>query len=175
MELLSELIRRTVDVGMNNHYIADVKFKYALSRAKECDQEREEAKKAGKEVGLLHGIPISLKDQIFVKGCASNMCQSHNLYPPVEEDATLVTILKRAGAIPFVKTTTPVSGTIETNSYLWGMAKNPLDPSISPGGSSGGEAGFVASRASILGLAVDLGGSVRAPAAMCGVPGFFPT
>ena len=109
------------------------------------------------------------------ESCASNMCQSHNLYPPVEEDATLVTILKQAGAIPFVMTTASSSGSLETNSYLWGRAKNPLDPSRSPGGSSGGEAGLVASRASILGLAVDLGGSVRAPAAMCGVPGFFPT
>ena len=42
-----------------------------------------------------------------------------------------------------MKTTTPVSGTIETNSFLWGMAKNPLDPSRSPGGSSGGEAGLL--------------------------------
>ena len=110
-----------------------------------------------------------------MKGTASSMCHSHNLYPPVEEDATLVTILKRAGAIPFVKTTTPVSGTIETNSYLWGMAKNPLDPSRSPGGSSGGEAGLVALGGSLIGVGIDSGGSIRVPAAMCGIAGFFPT
>ena len=62
MELLSELITRTVRLGVKNNYISDVNFKWALKRAKESDEEREEAKRAGKEVSLLHGIPISLKD-----------------------------------------------------------------------------------------------------------------
>lgn len=70
-------------------------------------------------MGLLHGIPISLKDQFYMKGTASNLCHSHNLYPTIEEDGTLVRVLKEAGAILFVKSTTPVSVAIETKSYLW--------------------------------------------------------
>ena len=62
VELLSEVIRRTADVGVRYNYISDVNFKWALKRAKECDEEREQAKKEGREVGILHGIPISVKD-----------------------------------------------------------------------------------------------------------------
>lgn len=62
LELMSEIIRRTADVGVRYNYISDVNFKWALKRAQECDTERDLAKKEGTEVGILHGIPISVKD-----------------------------------------------------------------------------------------------------------------
>ena len=73
----------------------------------------------------MHGIPISIKDHIYVKGTSSNWCHCYNLYPLKQEDAVLVKILKSEGAIPFVKSATPSNSSINTCSYLWGQASQP--------------------------------------------------
>ena len=80
-----------------------------------------------------------------------------------------------AGAIPFVRTNVPqLLMCDETTNPTWGRTNNPRAPDRTPGGSSGGEAALVAAGASPLGFGSDIGGSVRTPAAWCGVPAFKP-
>ena len=78
--------------------------------------------------------------------------------------------------IPFVKTNVPQLGmTFESVNKIWGRAENPWDKNRTPGGSSGGEGGIVASRCSLIGLGSDLGGSIRIPSEYCGLFGLKPT
>lgn len=70
--------------------------------------------KQGKEVPLLHGIPISLSDPILVRDTSSNWCRCADLYPLQEQDSVLVQVIRRAGAIPFVKTTTSINSASDT-------------------------------------------------------------
>lgn len=92
-----------------------------------------------------------------------------------EEDSSCVTAMREAGAIPFVKSCMPMGGAMETASALWGYALNPLDPSRTPGGSSGGEGALLSAGCSPLGLGSDQAGSIRIPSSFCGVVGIKPT
>ena len=89
-----------------------------------------------------------------------------------DEDSSIVAALRQAGGIPFVKSAMPVGAAPKTSSALWGRAINPLDMTRMTGGSSGGEAGLIGSGCSPIGLGSDLAGSIRYPAAACGVSGF---
>ena len=92
-----------------------------------------------------------------------------------KQDSSLVQVMRDAGAIPFVKTSMPIAGGADTSSPLWGQALNPLDKRRTPGGSSGGEAGMLAGGCSPLGFGTDLFGSIRYPAAACGIVGLTPS
>ena len=84
--------------------------------------------------------------------------------------------LLEAGAIPLVRGNVPLAGaSIHTKNYVWGRAKNPYDQSRSCGGSSGGDAGLVATRCVPIALGSDIGGSLRIPASFTGVLAFKPT
>ena len=83
-------ITNTLEKGMKLNLVSDVLFERALSEAKKCDLERREMVKEGKEVPLLHGIPISLSDPILVRGTSSNWCRCADLYPLQEQDSVLV-------------------------------------------------------------------------------------
>jgi amidase len=114
-------------------------------------------------VGPLHGLPVTVKDWIDVEGfpCAGDWDEHRDRRPQI--DATVVARLRRAGAVVVAKT------------RPWGDVTHPSDPTRSVGGSSTGEAVVVATGASPLGIGSDSGGSVRLPAAWCGVFGFKPT
>ena len=84
-------------------------------------------------------------------------------------------MFKNTGMIPYIRGNTPQIGmTFETNNNLWGRSINPWNRSRAVGGSSGGEAGLLASRCSMLGLGSDIGGSIRIPSEFCGVFGMKP-
>ena len=92
------------------------------------------------------------------------------------EDAHVVQILIDAGAIPFARTTEPQTLMhLETSSNLYGVTVNPYNRNLTSGGSSGGEGALLGLRGSCLGIGSDIGGSIRSPAANCGVYGFRPT
>lgn len=120
--------------------------------------------------GPLAGIPISLKDSIAVGGFDTSVGYSRYTNQPYAEDGIQVKLLKRAGAIPHVKTALPITLlSFESSNDLWGVAGNPHNPKYSPGGSTGGEGAILAMNGSRIGIGSDVAGSVRAPAAWSGI------
>jgi aspartyl-tRNA(Asn)/glutamyl-tRNA(Gln) amidotransferase subunit A len=136
----------------------------------------EAAVMAGRPLGPLHGVPFSAKDLLYAKGVRATMGSLIYADQIPTEDAVPVRRLREAGAILVGKTTTPEFGHKPlTDSPLFGSTRNPWDLSRTAGGSSGGAAAAVASGQGPLALGTDGGGSIRIPAACCGVVGLKPT
>jgi len=143
----------------------------ALQQARQADRERAQ----GQNRGLLHGIPITIKDSFQTAGMRTT-----SGYPPLKDyipdkDALAVERLKAAGAIIIGKTNLPLlAGDFQCKNPVFGRSNNPWNEARTPGGSTGGGAAAVASGMSALELGSDLGGSARVPAHYCGVFGFKP-
>ncbi len=145
-------------------------------KVREAARAADRLRAAGGKLGPLHGLPIPVKDSVntaeYPTTAGTNALRNHR---PVR-DATVIARLKAAGASVLGKTN------LHELSYGWtssntafGAVHNPYDPTRIPGGSSGGTAAAVAARMAPLGLAEDTQGSIRVPAALCGVAGFRPT
>jgi Asp-tRNA(Asn)/Glu-tRNA(Gln) amidotransferase A subunit family amidase len=131
---------------------------------------------AGGALGPLHGLPIPVKDSVNTAGIETTLgTKALRRWVPAR-DATTIARLKAAGAIVLGKTNIHELSFGWTSSNLeFGAVRNPYDPSRIPGGSSGGTAAAVAARMAPLGVAEDTQGSIRVPAALCGIVGFRPT
>jgi aspartyl-tRNA(Asn)/glutamyl-tRNA(Gln) amidotransferase subunit A len=143
----------------------------ALVQAREADREIA----AGRHRGPLHGIPVSLKDLIDVRGTPTTAASRVRGGHLAEADADVVARLRTAGAVVIGKTNLHefAFGTTNEDS-AFGPVRHPLDPTRSPGGSSGGSAAAVADGMCYASIGTDTGGSIRIPAAVCGLVGLKP-
>ncbi len=171
VELVSELLARVEARQQALNAFISITREEALSAARAAD-----AALAGSTGGALTGLPIAHKDIFCTRGvrttCGSRMLD--NFVAPY--DATVVAKLRAAGAVMLGKTNMDefaMGSSNETSFY--GPVRNPWNPQLVPGGSSGGSAAAVAARLVPAATATDTGGSIRQPAALCGITGMKPT
>lgn len=172
VEVTTELLEHAQKLnGEVNAYIS-FSAEQALSDAKVAEQEIA----VGKYRGVFHGVPLGLKDNLYVGGQVTTMASRIHKDFVSEDDATVVAKLKNAGAV--------LTGKLNMHEYAWGIdnnsphfgaVKNPWDPEKVPGGSSGGSGAAVASDMSFATLGTDTAGSIRIPSAACGIVGLKPT
>ncbi|KAJ5492991.1 Acetamidase [Penicillium diatomitis] len=145
----------------------------AIAQAQELDAFYEKYKKP---VGPLHGLPISLKDQLRVKGLETCMGYVSWLGKYDEDESVLVTLLRKSGAIFYTKTSVPQTLMVcETVNNVIGRTLNPRNKNWSCGGSSGGEGAMVGIRGGVIGIGTDIGGSIRVPSAFNFLYGIRPS
>lgn len=131
----------------------------ALARAKYLDDYYTQHKKP---LGPLHGLPISVKEHIGIEGLGLNAGYVAWWGKVAEEDAHVLQILLRAGAVFHARTTQPQTIMhLETDSNLYGVTVNPYNRNLSAGGSSGGEGALIGLRGSCLGIGTDIGGKLQ--------------
>ena len=130
----------------------------------------------GDAPGLLHGVPVTVKDSFDMEGLPTLCGSKFRLGHRAADDATAVARMRAAGAIVLGKTNCPeFLSNYETDNYVTGRTNNPWDLERTAGGSSGGESAAIASFCSAGGIGSDGGGSVRIPAHFCGIAALKPT
>lgn len=132
--------------------------------------------RAGAPLSPIDGIPTTIKELVWVKGWTIPYGSTTTAPVPAPEDAPAVARLRAAGAVLFGLTTSPEFGwKALTDGAAHGITRNPWNPALTSGGSSGGAAVAAATGAGVLHLGTDGGGSIRVPAAFCGIAGLKPT
>ena len=147
-----------------------------FERARWEAAEAERQVEAGAPLGPLHGLPVGIKDTQQTEGLVTTYGSPlYRDYMPARDEA-LVAAIRRAGGIVLGKTNTPeFAAGANTVNPVYGVTRNPFDPARTCGGSSGGAAVALACGMLPLATGSDLGGSLRTPAAFCGVVGFRPS
>lgn len=165
-------IARIEEVDGVVNAVARDRFEAARHEAAAADA----ALERGAACGPLHGVPFTVKEMIAVEGMPFTFgCRNREGTVSVR-DATVVARLRSAGAIVLGVTNVPEWGMwYETYNHVYGRTSNPHAPARTAGGSSGGEAAVVGAGGSPFGVGADVGGSIRIPAAFCGVYGHKPT
>ena len=172
VEALFAVFQKIDEHESNIHAYISLDEEAAINDARRCD----EVVQKGGDLPPLLGVPVAVKDNLLLKGrrttCGSRMLE--NYIPPFT--ATCVQKLQEAGAVIIGKTNMDEFGMgISTEHSFFGPTRNPLDPTRVPGGSSGGSAAAVSGGMSFAALGTDTGGSIRQPAAYCGLVGLRPT
>ncbi len=147
----------------------------ARASAAEIDAARIDPARSAR-LGPLAGVPITIKDSLMVAGFRTTSGATELADHVAEVDAVSVARLKAAGAVVFAKTNLPrYAGDVQSYNDVFGTSNNPWNPQRSVGGSSGGSAGALAAGFTPLEIGSDIAGSIRNPAAMCGVVGHKPS
>ena len=145
-------------------------------RVLEAARRADQARAAGAQLGALHGLPLAIKDNIDTAGTPTTAATPALRENRPSADAPIMATLYGAGAILLGKTNMhELAFGYTNNNAAFGAARNPYDRGRIPGGSSGGTAVAVAARIAPAGLGTDTVGSVRVPAALCGIAGLRPS
>lgn len=174
-EVTSAFCHRASIAHQLTNCLSEVFFDKALKQAAQLDEYQN---RTGKLIGPLHGLPISLKDNINISGEATTIGIVNYCFNPekIDKDCSLVVLLRQLGAVFYVKTNVPVAMMMpETKNHIYGETLNPLNRSLSSGGSSGGEAALVKLKGSVIGIGSDIGGSIRIPASFQNLYGLKPS
>lgn len=167
----SALLRRCEEEHALNAFIS-----LNPERVREAARQRDRERRTARRVGPLFGLPIPVKDSVNTQDYPTTAGTPALRHFQPAEDAPVVQVLRAAGAIVLGKTNLhELSWGWTSNNHAFGAVHNPYDPTRIPGGSSGGTAAAVAARMAPLGIAEDTEGSIRVPAALCGVVGFRPS
>lgn len=172
VELLEACIARIEAVNPFVNAVTATCFERARKEAKAAER----AVLDGRPLGLLHGLPLGVKDLEATEGLLTTLGSSLYRDHVPASDNVLVARLRAAGAIVAGKTNVPELGAgANTRNDVWGATGNPFDPRLNAGGSSGGSAAALACDMLPVCTGSDTGGSLRIPAALCGVVGFRPS
>jgi amidase len=172
-DVMEAICRRASVAQQLINCITDICFEEALKRAEELDSYFEQE---GKTIGPLHGLPISFKDQLNLIGLDTSVGYVSWCNKPASEESTLVTLLCKAGAVPYVKTKVPAKLTRrEMVNNVFGRTLNPRNRELTTGGSPGGESALITFRGSFLRIGTDIGGSIRHPCSFTGLYGLRPS
>ncbi|CAH0003684.1 unnamed protein product [Clonostachys byssicola] len=169
-ELTRAFLRRAALAHVVTNCLTELLWDDAIERARYLDSLPE-------PIGPLHGLPISIKEHQGTLGKNKTSNASYVSYIGKPQGSTLLCdILWDAGCVHFARTTQPQAIMhLETESNIYGRTVNPYNRDVTPGGSSGGESALLGIRGSLFGVGGDIGGSIRVPAAHCGVYGFKPS
>ena len=171
VELVNQTIARINEVNKELNAVVADDPETCIKQAHAADAQR----RRGTDLPLL-GLPITVKDSIDAVGfpCTGGSFARENFRP--EQDSTVVARLRAAGAIVVAKTNVPeYSSSYETDNAIFGCTNNPFDTQRTAGGSSGGEGALLGADASLVGIGLDGGGSIRVPSHYCGIYGIRPT
>jgi amidase len=169
LEVMQAVLARIDSVNPAVNAYVTIARDAALAQARAATK----ALKPGAVLRPLHGIPVSIKDLTPTKGIRTTWGSKIFEHHVPEEDALIIERLKAAGAIVVGKTNTPEFGAgANTFNAVFGATRNPWNPALTCGGSSGGAAVALATGMGPIAQGSDLGGSLRIPAAFCGVVGF---
>ncbi|EHK16245.1 uncharacterized protein TRIVIDRAFT_232505 [Trichoderma virens Gv29-8] len=167
LDVTQAFCKRAAAAHQLTNCLSEIFFDRAIAMARARDEYFAET---GKPMGPLHGLPISLKDNINVQNVDSTVGMAVHVGDPAKADATLAEILAEAGAVFYVKTNVPTAMMIaETVNNVFGRTLNPRNRRTTSGGSSGGESALIVMKGSPVGVGSDIGGSLRIPAACTGI------
>ena len=172
VELLDACIERIAALNPATNAItaADV------TEARRVAYQAERAVRSGEPLGLLHGLPTGIKDLHETAGLLTTYGSPLHAENVPEYDCAMVANVRAEGAVILCKTNVPEFGAgANSRNPVWGATGNPFNPTLNPGGSSGGSAVALATDMLPICTGSDTGGSLRIPAAMCGVVGFRPS
>ena len=170
VELMQAVIRRAESMQPGINAFTDTFYEQALAAASVAEK-----RYLGGRPRKLEGLPLAVKDELRLKG-TRRTSSSLVFRDRVDDDSdVIIDRLLRAGSIPVAKTATPEFCLLGScHSRLFGVTRNPWDLDLTPGGSSGGTGAALAAGMAILGTGTDIGGSIRIPAAQCGIVGYKP-
>lgn len=175
LEVTKAFCKRAAIAHQLTNCCTEFMFDLAYKRSEELD---EYLAKNGEPIGPLHGLPISLKDTFNIPGFDSAIGYVSFIgnKDQIHDYSNLVKILLDLGAVLYVKTNVPQTLMApDTDNNVMGRCLNPLNTSLSAGGSSGGEASLIKQRGAIIGIGTDVGGSLRIPAICCGTYSIKPS
>ena len=170
VEVVEAHLRRIEQVNPKLNAVVRICGDRAMEEARQADSKRPKD-----ALGPLHGVPITVKDSHDTEGIVSTAGTKGRAQFVPSEDSTVVSRMRKAGAIVLGKTNTPeLTLSFETDNLVYGRTNNPYDLTRTPGGSSGGAGAIVAAGGSPIDLGTDTGGSIRVPSGFCGIAGLKP-